>query len=164
MRRYATVQRARDADVIGILVGTLGVGASFLPMFSFPTYLLTRLFRTANYLPLIAHLRALIARAHKKSYTISVGKVNPAKLGNFLEVEAFVLVACPENSMLDAKEFLRPIVTPYELEVALRPKQEWTGRYVLDFGQLLSSERGEQESGDEGEQRLEMAIEQSDKQ
>ena len=25
MRRYAAVQRARDADVIGILVGTLGV-------------------------------------------------------------------------------------------------------------------------------------------
>ena len=26
MRRYAVVQRAKDADVIGILVGTLGVG------------------------------------------------------------------------------------------------------------------------------------------
>lgn len=26
MRRYAIIQRARDADVIGILVGTLGVG------------------------------------------------------------------------------------------------------------------------------------------
>lgn len=29
MRRYAIVQRARDADVFGILVGTLGVGMSF---------------------------------------------------------------------------------------------------------------------------------------
>jgi diphthamide biosynthesis protein 2 len=26
MRRYAMLQRARDADVFGILVGTLGVG------------------------------------------------------------------------------------------------------------------------------------------
>ena len=26
MRRYAVVQKARDADVFGILVGTLGVG------------------------------------------------------------------------------------------------------------------------------------------
>jgi len=26
MRRYATLQKARDADVFGILVGTLGVG------------------------------------------------------------------------------------------------------------------------------------------
>jgi diphthamide synthase subunit DPH2 len=28
MRRYAVVQKARDADVFGILVGTLGVGMS----------------------------------------------------------------------------------------------------------------------------------------
>jgi len=28
MRRYAVVQKARDADVFGILVGTLGVGPS----------------------------------------------------------------------------------------------------------------------------------------
>ena len=54
----------------------------------------------ASYLPLISHLRKLLARRHKKSYTISVGKLNPAKLANFLEVECFVLVACPENSLV----------------------------------------------------------------
>ncbi|KAJ7230710.1 putative diphthamide synthesis protein-domain-containing protein [Mycena pura] len=116
MRRYATVQKARDADVFGILVGTLGV---------------------ASYLPLIKHLRTLITRSHKKSYTISVGKLNPSKLANFMEIECFVLVACPENSLVEAKDFLRPIVTPFELEVALQAEQSWTGRYVLDFGRLL---------------------------
>ncbi|KAI0739403.1 diphthamide biosynthesis protein [Daedaleopsis nitida] len=126
MRRYVVVQKARDADVIGILVGTLGV---------------------ANYLPLISRLREVIKRAHKKSYTISVGKVNPAKLANFLEIECFVLVACPENSLLDAKEFLRPIVTPYELEIALQPTQTWTGRYVLDFEQLLKEQQQVSDSG-----------------
>jgi len=30
MRRYAVVQKARDADVFGILVGTLGVGMRHL--------------------------------------------------------------------------------------------------------------------------------------
>ncbi|KAJ7688973.1 putative diphthamide synthesis protein-domain-containing protein [Mycena rosella] len=117
MRRYATVQKARDADVFGILVGTLGV---------------------ASYLPLIKHLRALLARAHKKSYTISVGKLNPSKLANFMEIECFVLVACPENSLVEARDFLRPIITPYELEVALQAEQSWTGRYVLDFEKLLA--------------------------
>lgn len=82
MRRYAVVQRARDADIFGILIGTLGV---------------------ASYLPLIAHIRTILKRARKKSYTISVGKLNPAKLANFAEVECFVLVACPENSLIDAK-------------------------------------------------------------
>ncbi|KAG6822471.1 hypothetical protein H0H92_013775, partial [Tricholoma furcatifolium] len=132
MRRYAAVQRARDADVFGILVGTLGV---------------------SSYLPLIRHLRTLLARHKKKSYTISVGKLNPSKLANFLEIECFVLVACPENSVIEAKariqssffhilhflirDFLRPIVTPFELEVALQSTPNWTGRYVLNFESLL---------------------------
>ncbi|EED77850.1 predicted protein, partial [Postia placenta Mad-698-R] len=119
MRRYAVVQKARDADVFGILVGTLGV---------------------ASYLPLISHLRTILSRAHKKSYTISVGKLNPAKLANFLEIDCFVLVACPENSLIDAKDFLRPIITPYELEIALRTEQSWTGQYVLDFDKLLTQQ------------------------
>ncbi|KAI0315496.1 putative diphthamide synthesis protein-domain-containing protein [Amylostereum chailletii] len=128
MRRYAVVQKARDADVFGILVGTLGV---------------------ASYLPLIKHLRRTLAAAHKKSYTISVGKLNPAKLANFIEIECFVLVACPENSMIEAKEFLRPIVTPYELQIALAPTPTWTGAYILDFEQLLSSSPGVKEETDE---------------
>ncbi|KAH9895870.1 diphthamide biosynthesis protein [Cubamyces lactineus] len=139
MRRYAVVQKARDADVIGILVGTLGV---------------------ANYLPLIAHLRDIIKKAHKKSYTVTVGKPNPAKLGNFLEIECFVLVACPENSMLDAKEFLRPIVTPYELEVALKPTQTWTGRYVLDFDQLLREHQAGSDSTEATEDAEEEDLDQ----
>jgi diphthamide biosynthesis protein 2 len=32
MRRYAVVQKARDADVFGILVGTLGVGMTTLSL------------------------------------------------------------------------------------------------------------------------------------
>ncbi|KAG7085580.1 hypothetical protein E1B28_003135 [Marasmius oreades] len=119
MRRYVVVQKARDADVFGILVGTLGV---------------------ASYLPLIKHLRAKLSAAKKKVYTMSVGKLNPAKLANFMEIECFVLIACPENSLIDAKEFYRPIVTPYELEIALQPDPQWTGHYVLDFEKLLAKE------------------------
>ncbi|KAI0723639.1 putative diphthamide synthesis protein-domain-containing protein [Fomitopsis betulina] len=129
MRRYAVVQKARDADVFGILVGTLGV---------------------ASYLPLISHLRKMLTNAHKKSYTISVGKLNPAKLANFLEIECFILVACPENSVVEAKDFLRPIVTPYEMEVALRAEQSWTGRYVLNFDRVLAEYR-EQDNEQHGE-------------
>ena len=36
------------------------------------------------------------------------------------------------------QEFLRPIVTPFELELALTSKN-WTGDYILDFTALLSS-------------------------
>ncbi|KIJ19658.1 hypothetical protein PAXINDRAFT_96927 [Paxillus involutus ATCC 200175] len=49
---------------------------------------------------------------------INAGKLNPAKLGNLMEIECFVLAACPENSVIEAKEFHR--LTPYELEVILQ--------------------------------------------
>lgn len=71
-----------------------------------------------------------------------MGKLNVAKMANFMEVDCYVLVSCPENSLIDSKvcythflskqggetqakshwneqEFYRPIVTPFELEIAL---------------------------------------------
>lgn len=36
-------------------------------------------------------------------YTIAVGKLNPAKMANFMEIDIFVLVACPENSLVDSQ-------------------------------------------------------------
>lgn len=67
------------------------------------SYSLCRILCVASYLPLITHLRQLIASHQKKSYTVAVGKLNPAKLANFMEVECFVLVACPENTLIDSK-------------------------------------------------------------
>ncbi|KAF8609001.1 diphthamide biosynthesis protein [Ceratobasidium sp. AG-I] len=136
MRRYAIIQKARDADVFGILVGTLGV---------------------ASYIPLMTHLRQILSKAQKKCYTISVGKLNPAKLANFMEIECFVLVACPENSVIESKEFYRPIITPFELEVALGADRSWTGEYILNFDQILAGKKedpgeAEQEVGSDEEQ------------
>lgn len=135
MRRYGTIQRARDADTVGIVVGTLGV---------------------AGYLPVLAHLRAILRQYGKKSYTVAVGKLRPEKLSNFAEVECWVLVACPENALLDgigagtpeSKAYPVPVVTPFELEVALdsavaehsgNGKRRWDGTYILDFRDLLRS-------------------------
>lgn len=36
-------------------------------------------------------------------YTIAVGKLNVAKMANFMEIDIFVLVACPENSLVDSQ-------------------------------------------------------------
>ncbi|GAO52732.1 hypothetical protein G7K_6802-t1 [Saitoella complicata NRRL Y-17804] len=119
-RRYAMVQKARDAGTIGIVVGTLGV---------------------AGYLTLISDLRKLIFEAGKKPYTFVMGKLNPAKMANFGEVECFVLVACGENSLIESRDFYRPVVTPYELGLALRARggeaPSWTGEWVTDFDRVM---------------------------
>lgn len=49
---------------------------------------------------------------------MAVGKLNVPKMANFLEIDVFVLVSCPENSLVDSQEFFKPVVTPYEMEVA----------------------------------------------
>lgn len=123
-RRYFAVQKARDAQTIALLIGTLGI---------------------RSYLPLVQTLRQHLTKVqHKKVYTISVGKLNPAKLANFQEIDVFVLIACPENSLVEAKEaqrskeFYRPIVTPFELMMAFSKDREWSGRYVLDLESVLS--------------------------
>ncbi|RKP26913.1 putative diphthamide synthesis protein-domain-containing protein [Syncephalis pseudoplumigaleata] len=120
MKRYYLVQKAKDADVIGIVAGTLGV---------------------VSYMQVIEHLKQMIRKAGKKFYFFSVGKLNVAKLANFPEIDIFVLVACPENSLIDGKEFYRPVITPFELDLALVSGREWTGAFVVHFKEILA--RGE---------------------
>ncbi len=119
MKRYYLVEKAKDANVVGIVVGTLGV---------------------TDYMTIIAHLKEIIKKVGKKSYTLVVGKLNVAKLANFMEVDVFVLVACPENSLLDNQEFYKPVLTPFEMELACNRARDWTGDYVTDFRQILPGE------------------------
>lgn len=116
MKRYYAIERAKDAAVVGILVGTLGV---------------------ADYLSIIPQLKEAIHKAGKKCYMFAMGKLNVPKLANFLEIDIFVLIACPENSLLDSSEFYKPVVTPFEMEVACNPNREWSEEYVTDFRHLL---------------------------
>ncbi|CAN9506487.1 unnamed protein product [Ophioblennius macclurei] len=120
MKRYYAIERAKDAGVVGILVGTLGV---------------------ADYLAVIQQLKETIRRAGKKSYMFAMGKLNVPKLANFLEIDIFVLIACPENSLLDSSDFYKPVVTPFEMEVACNTQREWSEEYVTDFRHLLPGGR-----------------------
>lgn len=114
-KRYYLVEKIRNSNLIGILVGTLEVG---------------------NSLQMIEKLKTMIAKSGRRSCLIIIGKVSPAKLANFPEVDCFVMVACPKNTLHDAKEYFCPIVTPYELAVALN-YTEWTDEYETDFHRLL---------------------------
>ncbi|XP_035981209.1 2-(3-amino-3-carboxypropyl)histidine synthase subunit 2-like [Fundulus heteroclitus] len=130
MKRYYAIERAKDAGVVGVLVGTLGV---------------------ADYLAVIRQLKETLRRAGKKSYVFAMGKLNVPKLANFLEIDVFVLIACPENSLLDSSEFYKPVVTPFEMEVACNRDREWSGEYVTDFRHLLPGGRSHVPMADQQE-------------
>ena len=116
MRRYCLMQKAHEAEVVGILIATLSASMRK---------------------SMTMQLKALIKAAGRKAYVFVMGKLNAAKLANFMEVGVYVLVGSCEHSLLDSKDFYRPVVTPYELSIALMPGAEWTGEYILDYGRLL---------------------------
>lgn len=95
----------------------------------------------------------MLCRSGRKSYLFVVGKVNVPKLANYAEIDAFVLVACQQNTLMDSKEYYKPIVTPYELQLALSPDEEWDGQYKTDFGEVIpalekTAQSVEQAAGD----------------
>ncbi|EEY63922.1 diphthamide biosynthesis protein, putative [Phytophthora infestans T30-4] len=135
MRRFFLVQQAKEAQIYGILMGTLGVN---------------------KYLDVVHGLQKLIKKSGRKSYLFVVGKVNVPKLANYAEIDAFVLVACQQNTLMDSKEYYKPIVTPYELQLALSPSEEWDGQYKTDFSEVIpaldqTAQSVEQAADDEGE-------------
>ncbi|ROT36549.1 diphthamide biosynthesis protein [Sodiomyces alkalinus F11] len=153
-RRFARVLTLASAGVVGILVNTLSV---------------------ANYLSTVDLLRRRIADAGKKSYTVVVGKLNPAKLANFAEIDGWVVVGCWESGLVeDDAGFYRPVVTPFELEVALRPESErvwgpewWGGMEKLeqqlqDANQEENGDGAKEENQSEGGQGEELGAEDGD--
>jgi diphthamide biosynthesis protein 2 len=81
-----------------------------------------------------------LLQAGKKTYTLLMGKPNPAKLANFPEIEVFVMLADPQGLILDSKEYLHPIITPHEAFLAFTGKDFDPAHYRLDFGDLLQLE------------------------
>lgn len=116
-RRYALLTSLSTTPIIGILINTLSL---------------------ASLLPSLSLLKDLIHRSGKKSYTFCVGKVNSAKMANFSEVGGWVVVGCWESSLLEGNEFYAPVVTPFELSIALMSDEErtWGGEWRGDFGVL----------------------------
>lgn len=133
-RRYALITRLSTIPIFGILINTLSV---------------------SHYLQALQHCQRLISASGKKSYTFVVGKINAAKLANFSEIGGWVVIGCWESSLLEngSKEFFRPVITPWELEVALMRDGErvWGGEWVGDFGEVLERGRGKGKKLEDGD-------------
>jgi diphthamide biosynthesis protein 2 len=120
-RRYALLTSLSTTPVFGILINTLSV---------------------KNYMHILSHVQRQITAAGKKYYTFVVGKVNAAKVANFSEVGGWVVIGCWESSLIESKEFWRPMITPWELGIALQGDEErvWTGAWEADFEHVLRQE------------------------
>ncbi|OXV07683.1 hypothetical protein Egran_04552 [Elaphomyces granulatus] len=120
-RRYGILISLSRVPIFGILINTLSV---------------------KNYLHIVDHVKEQIDAAGKKSYTFVVGKLNEAKMANFSEIGGWVVIGCWESSLIDSKEFWKPLITPFELEIALRDDANriWTGAWQGDYQTVLNTE------------------------
>ncbi|KAG7373078.1 DPH2: diphthamide biosynthesis protein 2 [Nitzschia inconspicua] len=130
-RRFFLTQKARDANVFGILVSNLS---------------------QQHLIDVVQTLQAIIQDAGKASYSFAVGRINPAKLANFAEIDVFCLVACREQSMLDnERDYPVPVITPMELEIALGNLEWGTEPYSLDCQDILRRVRQSIDNDENGE-------------
>ncbi|CAG9796884.1 unnamed protein product [Diatraea saccharalis] len=120
-RRRFLVEKCKDAEVVGILVCKLAGEQTK---------------------EIISRMKQLCRINGKKNYIVSVGKPNVAKLANFPEIDIYVMIACPENDLYSNRDFYKPIVYPYELEVALNSKRDqYFTTHVTDYDDLLNGKR-----------------------
>ncbi|KAI5308876.1 Diphthamide biosynthesis protein 2 [Ascosphaera atra] len=131
-RRYAMLTKLSTVPIFGILINTLSV---------------------KNYLHIVDLVKQRIEAAGKKSYMFVVGKLDAAKVANFSEIGGWVVIGCWESSLVDSKDFWKPVITPYELELALQgdAQRVWTGSWRSDYQSLLDAEKEAKEREQAGE-------------
>eukprot|EP01091_Cochliopodium_minus_P011386 TRINITY_DN3203_c0_g1_i2.p1 TRINITY_DN3203_c0_g1~~TRINITY_DN3203_c0_g1_i2.p1 ORF type:complete len:535 (+),score=169.99 TRINITY_DN3203_c0_g1_i2:2-1606(+) len=129
IKRYFLIEKIKDATTVGILVLTLSLKDS---------------------LQMIQNVKNLVKNAGKKYYMFVIGKLNVQKLLNFAHIDCFVVISCPFNSVKDSKKFLKPLATPFELQVALGAR-EWSGSYSTEFSPLLNTVNEVPENSDDEE-------------
>ena len=52
-------------------------------------------------------------------------------------MDAFVVIACPESEIFDSRDFHKPLLLPYEVDLAFNSSREFSQNYCMDFSQLL---------------------------
>jgi len=109
--RREAAEKASKAKKFGIILGTLGRQGS----------------------PRI--LKHLEERFHEKNIdfiVVLLSEIFPSKLDLFADVDAWVQIACPRLSIDWGYAFNKPLLNPYEAEVAIRDI-EWQEVYPMDF-------------------------------
>lgn len=109
-----------DSEIIGILIGTVVCD---------------------NYMEIINKLKREILRNNKKFYEILIGKINEPKLKNFQFIDLYVIVACPQMSIVSFNKWNMHVVTPHEALIALDPNNyQWNSQISTDYNALLTTQ------------------------
>lgn len=79
---------------------------------------------------LALRMKKMLAKHGKKGYLLALEHISP-DLISFYPVDAYVNTACPRIAIDDSVRYDKPLITPFELEVALGEKK-WETGYQFD--------------------------------
>jgi 2-(3-amino-3-carboxypropyl)histidine synthase len=107
--RFARITKAQEAEKWGILVSS----------------------KEGQYrMDLARKLKDMLEEEGKESFIIMMDNISPDFLLPFMDIDAFVVTACPRIAVDDSKMYKKPLITPQELEIVLN-KRDWED-YQLD--------------------------------
>eukprot|EP00596_Hydrurales_sp_CCMP1899_P006855 CAMPEP_0119033838 /NCGR_PEP_ID=MMETSP1177-20130426/905_1 /TAXON_ID=2985 /ORGANISM="Ochromonas sp, Strain CCMP1899" /LENGTH=399 /DNA_ID=CAMNT_0006990901 /DNA_START=122 /DNA_END=1321 /DNA_ORIENTATION=- len=109
--RWDAIEVAKKATTFGLILGTLGRQGS--------NHIFNR-------------LRKILGENNKIVVPFLMAEINRTKLPMIAEIDVWVQVACPRLSIDWGEGFDKPILTPYELEVAMNETQ-WQTVYPMDY-------------------------------
>jgi len=116
--RFARITKAREAKKWGILISS----------------------KEGQYrMDLARKIKQNLEKEGKKAFLIMMDNVSPDLLLPFMELEAFVVTACPRIAIDDSQIYKKPLLTPQELEIVM-DKRKWED-YQLDeifFGDTIN--------------------------
>lgn len=117
LRRYRGVEAVKDSSVIGIVVTHCAASEE--------------LFKVRDLLALF--LRA----AGKEVHMFSMNKAEGVKLGNFPEIECFIVMSCPESEFFESGDLMAACVSPFEALVSME-SLDWSDHVITDYDEMLS--------------------------
>ena len=114
--RFARITKAREAEKWGIIVSS----------------------KEGQYrMKLAKEIKKILEDNKMEAYIIMADNINPDILLPYMELDAFVVSACPRIAIDDSQMYKKPLLTPQELEIVLN-KRQWEN-YQLD--EILFHER-----------------------
>lgn len=107
--RFARITRAKEAKKFGILISSKEGQCRW---------------------ELAKDLKKMIYNGGKEAYLIFLNEINPPSLLPYMDLDAFIVTACPRIAIDDSKMYKKPLLTPQELEIVLGTR-DWED-YQMD--------------------------------
>ena len=117
IKRYSGVEAVKFASTVGIVVTHCAASRE--------------LFLVRDY------LSQFLRSAGKEVHMFSMGRADGVKLGNFPEIDCFVILSCPESSYYQSDDLHADITGPFEALVAM-DALEWSDYIITDYDEMLA--------------------------